>query len=159
MQPAIGAPHPNGQLRALQPRALVRLRGAAYVLERSLRLAQGDRRWTEHRLSSDESGRSVWLEVPDEAGGELLVHERGYQLPPLSGPIVLDAPADGFTLRRAGTARYRTVERAGLAKTGSLSYVEYASGDRRMTFERHRQDEPWQLWHGHVIDRAAVRLV
>jgi len=155
---ATAAARVGGDLHHLRPGAMLRLRGAEYVLERSLRLEQGDLRWTEHRLSSDASGRSLWLEVPDEPLAPLSVHGRGGQQPPLSRPVLPD-PDAGFVLRRAGTARYRTIERAGISKIGTLIFVEYIAGARLLSFERHHRDEPWQIWHGRVLDRSAVELL
>ena len=145
-------------LSSLRPGALLRVRGGQYLLERSLRLEQGDHAWTEHRVSSDTSGRTLWLEVPDDPAAPVVVYARGGQQLPLPRPVLPDTH-EGFVLRRAGTARYRTLERAGVAKIGTLIYVEYASGARRLAFERRRRDEPWQVWHGHELDRAEIQLV
>ena len=147
-----------GDLSSLRPGALLRVRGADYLLERSLRLEQGDHRWTEHRISSDTSGRTLWLEVPDDHAAPVVAYARGAQQPPLPQPV-LPEPDAGFVLRRAGTARYRTLERAGIPKIGTLNYVEYASGARRLAFERHGRDEPWQVWHGHELDRSEIEPV
>jgi hypothetical protein len=70
----------------------------------------------------------------------------------------LPEPDTGLVLRRAGAARYRTIERAGMSKIGILIYVEYAVRTHLLTFERHHRDEPWQVWHGRVLDRSAVEL-
>jgi Domain of unknown function (DUF4178) len=153
------APNPDGHdLSSLRPGALLRMRGTDYLIERSLRLEQGDYHWTEHRLSSDASGRTLWLEVPDDDAAPVVVFARGSQQPPLPRPDLPDTHAE-FVLRRAGTPRYRTVERAGIAKIGTLMYVEYASGARRLAFERHGRDDPWQVWHGHELDRSEIEPV
>ena len=125
-------------------------------MDRSLLFAHDAVRWTEHRLSSDSSGRSVRLEIPDDEA-PLVVYERDARLVPVADPGAVSgaAPAE---VRSRGKTLYRTIERAGTGKTGELFYVEYACGDRRLTFERHRDDERWQVWHGRAIDRSAVQL-
>ena len=49
------------ELTALRPGAAVRHGGEEYVIERTIRLDQEGCVWFEHRLSSDGSGRTVWL--------------------------------------------------------------------------------------------------
>jgi hypothetical protein len=158
MHRATASDHARVDLSSLQPGALLRVRGTQYLLERSLRLEQGVSRWTEHRISSDAAGRTLWLEVPDNPAAPVAAYARGAQQPPLSRPILPDSHA-GFVLRRAGTARYRTLERAGIAKIGTLMFVEYASGARRLAFERRGRDEPWQVWHGHELDRSEIEPI
>jgi hypothetical protein len=155
MHHATATDRAHGNLTSLRPGAMLRVRGADYLLERSLRLEQGDHRWTEHRISSDASGRTLWLEVPDDHAAPVVAFARGAQQPPLPRPVLPETDA-GFVLRRAGTARYRTLERAGIAKIGTLTYVEYASGARRLAFERRDRDQPWQVWHGHELDRSEI---
>ena len=96
--------------------------------------------------------------MPHDADAPVVAYARGGQQPPLARPVLPD-PGAGFVLCRAGTARYRTNERAGMAKIGRLIYVEYAAGARRLTFERHDRDEPWQVWHGHVLDRTDIEII
>lgn len=158
MHRAAASNRADGDLTRLRPGATLRVRGTDYLLERSLRLEQGERRWTEHRLSSDVTGRTLWLEVPDDRSAPVVAFARGAEQPPLPQPVLLDAHA-GFVLTRAGSARYRTVERSAVAKIGTLIFVEYAKGRRRLAFERRRHDEPWQVWHGHELDRSEVAFV
>jgi len=136
----------------------MRVEGVDYLVERSLILEHDGLRWTEHRLSSDACGRSLWLEVPENQA-PLVVHERAAQLAPVADLRLLEgaAPSTGVLLA-AGKATYRTIERAGAGKRGDLFYVGYGRGHRRVTFERHREDEPWQVWHGRLIDSSSVRL-
>lgn len=158
MHHATASNRADGDLRHLRPGATLRIRGTEYLVERSLLLEHGHRRWTEHRISSDASGRTVWLEVPGDLATPVVAFARGAQQPPFPQPVLLDTDA-GFLLRRSGSARYRTLERAGTAKIGTLIFVEYAAGARRLVFERHRHDEPWQVWHGHELDRSEIELL
>ena len=55
------------ELTALRPGAAVRVMGDEFLIERTIRFEQdGDCVWCEHRLSSDGTGRSLWLEMPAE---------------------------------------------------------------------------------------------
>ncbi|NUT55791.1 MAG: DUF4178 domain-containing protein, partial [Thermoleophilia bacterium] len=69
-----------GELTALRPGAAVRHRGAEYVIERTIRLEQDDFVWFEHRLSSDGSGRTVWLEIPPDPEDGVIVYDRSEPL-------------------------------------------------------------------------------
>ena len=144
-------------LESLRPGCLIRVEGTEYQVERSLIFAHDAVRWTEHRLSSDSSGRSVWLEVPENEG-PFVVYERDARLVPVADPGAVQGSVATAEVRARGKALYRTIERAGTGKTGELFYVEFACGDRRLTFERHGEDELWQVWHGRAIDRSAVQL-
>ena len=94
--------------------------------------------------------------------------------PPALLYVLMDPPTDEDAFRAwydqhaaarlrmpgiSSAARYRTVERSAVAKIGTLIFVEYAKGRRRLAFERRRHDEPWQVWHGHELDRSEVAFV
>src|SRR5918997_1652664 len=104
------------ELTALRPGAALRHRGEEFVIERCIRFEERGSVWYEHRLSSDRSGRSLWLEIPPGPGGPEIEHG-----------------GETLALLVSGRAAYRTLERSAAAKTGELVYHEYALGDRRVT--------------------------
>jgi hypothetical protein len=145
-------------LLALRPGAVVLIGATEYVVERSLLFEHAGGQWTEYRLSSDERGRSLWLEVP-ERGAPLIAYQRGARLLPSPDPELAGERPSAFVFREAGKATYRTAERAGPGKSGDLFFVDYAQDDRRLTFERHKEDEPWQEWRGWLVDPSTVSVL
>ena len=146
-------------LAALRPGAAVRVMGDEFMVERTIRFEQADGYvWWEHRLSSDGTGSSRWLEVdPDgpvivHEGGETLVHEP-------DGAPEIEHRGKRFRLLMSGRASYRSVERAAVPKSGELVYYEYASGDRRVTYEHRTESTVWEVSEGQVIDPATIELV
>ena len=143
------------RLMALSPGMFVRYRDERLVVERTLKFTCERERWTEHRLSDDRLGRSLWLEVLDRDPVVLTVFER---LPLREDPPgVQQLERDGITYRLAeeGKVSYRSHERAGPGKRGALDYVEYASGRVRLAYECF-DDGPWEVSLGHVIEADDV---
>ena len=144
-------------LSALKPGMLVRHRDEQLIVERTLHFANGEERWIEHRLADDRAGRSLWLEIQRRDGLELAFYERL--------PAGEDPPADGdgefardgvtFTFSERGSARYRSDERAGPGKQGSVEFVEYAAGRLRLAYERF-DGGPWELSLGRLVEAADV---
>ena len=62
-----------------------------------------------------------------------------------------------YRLAERGAATYRSEERAGPGKRGSLEYVEYASGPARLAFERF-DDGPWEVSLGRRVEPTDVDL-
>ena len=131
------------ELTALRPGAALRVMGDDYLIERTVRCEQDDGAvWWEHRLSSDGTGRSLWLEIPVAPNEPLVAHESA-----------------GMGLLMSGRASYRSVERSAAApKSGELVYHEYASGDRRVTYERRGESRVWEVSEGRAIDAASVEV-
>jgi hypothetical protein len=127
---------------------LVHYRDEQLVVERTLEFSSGRERWTEHRLSDDRLGRSLWLEIQDHA---MTVYER---LPLREDPPGVQAlERDGLTYRliEDGRAEYRSHERAGPGKQGLLHWVEYASGRVRLAYECF-DEGPWEVSLGHIVE-------
>jgi hypothetical protein len=148
------------ELTALRPGAAVRVDGEGYVIERTIRFDQGDGCvWYEHRLSSDRSGRSLWLEIPAVPDDPVIAYDHGAVLDftPDGGPEI-EHGGDRFPLLMSGRASYRSVERASAPKSGELLYHEYAKGGRRVTYET-RGDGSWEVSEGRAIDAADVEVL
>jgi hypothetical protein len=147
------------ELAALRPGAAVRVEGDGYMVERTIRFEQADGySWWEHRLSSDGTGSSRWLEV--DPGGPVIVHEAGETLgyEPGGAPEI-EHRGERLQLLMSGRASYRSVERSAVPKSGELVYFEYASGDRRLTYECRSESTVWEVSEGHMIDPATIEIV
>ena len=148
------------ELTALRPGAGVRVDGEGYVIERTIRYDQDGCVWFEHRLSSDRSGRSLWLEIPADPGDAVIVYDSSAVLDFIpDGSPEIEHRGERFPLLMSGRAEYRSVERASAPKSGELIYHEYASGDRRVTYECRSDDSAWEVSEGRAIAAADVEIV
>ncbi len=64
------------ELTALRPGAAVRVEGEEFLIERTIRFEEDDCVWFEHRLSSDGTGRSLWLEIPADPDDAVIAYEQ-----------------------------------------------------------------------------------
>ena len=149
------------ELTALRPGAAVRVDGEGYVIERTIRFEQDGCVWFEHRLSSDRSGRSLWLEIPADPDDPVVVHDSSATLDfvPDGGPEI-EHGGERFSLLMSGTAAYRSVERSSAPpKSGELVYHEYAKGDRRVTYECRSEGSVWEVSEGRAISAADIGIL
>ena len=146
------------ELSALRPGAAVRFGGEGYVIERTICFDQDGGVWYEHRLSSDRSGRTLWLEIPGEPTHPVVVYHSSAVLDfvPDGGPEI-EHGGERLPLLMSARASYRTVERASAPKSGELIYHEYAKGDLRVTYET-RGEGTWEVSEGRAIDAAEVEI-
>ena len=148
------------ELTAVRPGVALRYDGEEFVIERTIRFEEDGCVWFEHRLSSDGSGRSLWLEVPPAVDQPVIAYESGATLDaaPDGGPEIEHA-GERMPLFMSGRAEYRTIERSAAAKTGVLVYHEYALRDRRVTYECRGDDAVWEVSEGRAIDGAAIEVL
>ena len=143
---------------AMRPGAAVRLGGAGFEVERTVRLEEHGNEWFEHRLSSAGTGRSVWIEVPPSPGPVILYEHSGLlDAAPDGGPEI-EHGGERLPLLTSGRAAYRSVERASAPKQGIVVYHEYAAGGRHVTYEN-RGDAVWEVSEGRAIDAADVEIL
>jgi hypothetical protein len=147
------------ELAALRPGAAVRIEGDDFMVERTFRFDQADGyAWWEHRLSSAGTGSSRWLEVDPE--GPVIVHAGGATLDrEPDGAPEIEHHGERFELLMRGRASYRSVERSAAPKSGEVVYYEYASGDRRVTYECRSESTVWEVSEGQVTDPATIEIV
>jgi hypothetical protein len=138
---------------------LVRHRGERLIVERTLHFADGEERWVEHRLADDGRGRSLWLEIQRRDGLQILLYERvpDGEDPPSGDGGELARDGVTYTLRERGSASYRSEERAGPGKQGSVEFVEYAAGRRRLAYERFDAG-CWEVSTGHQTEPADLEV-
>ena len=149
------------ELTALRPGAAVRVMGDEFLIERTVRCEQdGGAVWWEHRLSSDGAGRSLWLEIPVEADEPVVAHESTGTLgsEPEGGPEI-EYGGERMQLLMKARASYRSMERSAAPKSGKLVYHEYASGDRRVTYELRGEGRVWEVSEGRAIDEASIEVM
>jgi hypothetical protein len=147
------------ELTDLRPGAAVCVDDEEFMIERTLRIEEGDSVWFEHRLSSDSTGRSLWLEIPADRDDAVIAYESSATLDfvPDGGPEI-EHGGETLPLLMSGRATYRSVERSAAPKRGELVYHEYALGDRRVTYEN-RGDRVWEVSEGRAIDADDVEIL
>ena len=149
------------ELTALRPGAAVRVMDDEFLIERTVRCEQdAGVVWWEHRLSSDGSGRSLWLEIPADPDDPVVAHESTGTLDsePDGGPVI-EHRGERMALLMSGRASYRSVERSAAPKSGEVVYHEYASGDRRVSYERRGEGMVWEVSEGRETDPAAIEIL
>jgi len=148
------------ELSALRPGAAVRVRGEEFLIERTICFDQDGCEWFEHRLSSDASGRSLWLEIPAGRDDPVVAYDSSAVLAfePDGGPEI-EHGGERLSLVMSGRAVYRSVERASAPKRGELVYHEYAKGDLHVTYECRNDEALWEVSEGRAIDAAGVEIL
>ena len=148
------------ELTALRPGAAVRHGDAEYVIERTIRLEQDGGVWFEHRLSSDASGRTVWLEIPADPAERVTIYDSSEPLgaPHEPGPEIVHE-GERMPHVMSGPATYRTIERSAAAKSGVLEYHEYAAGGRHVTYECRGAEGLWEVSEGREADPAEIEIL
>jgi hypothetical protein len=156
--PAAVAEHPSGDpLGSLKPGMFLRHRDERLIVERTLHFENSHERWVEHRLADDRLGRSLWLEIQRRDGLEIAVYERlpAGEEPPGDGELSRDGVT--FRLSERGEAAYRSDERAGPGKQGSVEFVEYVAGRLRLAYERFDAGR-WEVSLGHQVEPADIEV-
>ena len=148
------------ELTALRPGAAVRVSGEEFLIERTICFDQDGCEWFEHRLSSDGSGRSLWLEIPADRNDPVIAYDSSAVLDftPDGGPEI-EYGGERLKLVMSGRASYRSVERASVPKRGELVYHEYAKGDLHVTYECRNDETLWEVSEGRAIDAAGVEIL
>jgi hypothetical protein len=156
--PQAPAPEPIGgiEARALKLGDVVNYEGRDYIVEGTLRFDQGGFRWHEHRLVDGEA--SMWLSVEDDEGLEIVVWRRlrGATVEP--GPGTLEHGGVSYELDERGHASFTSEGVTGAPGGGKAEFVDYASGRRRMSFERYGDDGGWEISLGEVISEHALDI-
>lgn len=146
-----GRPDPRG----LKIGDVVGYDGRDYVVRGTIRLEQSGFAWDEHLLD-DTRGR-MWLSVEDDEGLELCVWDRvsGTTLEP--GPADISHEGVDYRLQERGEATFRSEGTTGTAASGSMEYVDYADGGRRLSFERFGATT-WEVSRGRVVGERELTI-
>ena len=152
------APEPIGgaEVRALKVSDVVNYEGRDWIVEGTLRFEQGGFRWQEHRLVDGPD--ALWLSVEDDEGTEVVVWQRlrGTALEP--GPATIEHDGVTYELDERGHANFTSEGTTGAAGGGRAEYADYASGGRRLSFERYGSDAGWEISVGRVISEHALDI-
>ena len=146
-----GRPDP----RRLKIGDVVGFDGRDYVVRGTIRLEQSGFAWDEHLLD-DTRGR-IWLSVEDDEGLELCVWDRLPGSPLEPGPADLSHEGIDYRLQERGEATFRSEGTTGTAPAGSMEYVDYAAGERRLSFERFGA-ATWDVSRGRVVGERELTI-
>ncbi|MEA2218583.1 MAG: hypothetical protein QOJ35_1209 [Solirubrobacteraceae bacterium] len=156
--PQAPAPEPVGgiEARALKLGDIVNYEGRDYIVEGTLRFDQGGFRWQEHRLVDGEA--SLWLSVEDDEGLEIAIWRRlrGVAVEPGAG--TLEHGGVSYELDERGHASFTSEGVTGAPGGGKAEFVDYASGRRRLSFERRGDDGGWEISAGEIISEHALDI-
>lgn len=141
--------------RRLQVGDVVHYGGLDFIVRGSLELEEGGFRWQEHFLDDVETRR--WLSVEDDEQLELCMWQ-SVSAPELTpGAHRVEYQGVVYSLDERGRASYRATGTTGTAPAGQMEYVDYAAGDRRLTFERYG-DVSWEVALGEVVPEYALDI-
>lgn len=144
------------EVRALKVSDVVNYEGRDWIVEGTLRFEQGGFRWQEHRLVDGPD--SLWLSVEDDEGLEVIVWQRlrGADLEPGAGTIEHDGVT--YELDERGKANFTSEGTTGAGGGGNAEFADYASGARRLSFERYGSDGGWEVSVGRAISEHALDI-
>jgi uncharacterized protein DUF4178 len=146
----------TGDHRQLRLGDAVGLDGALYLVEGTLRFDEDGFQWQEHLLVESET--RLWLSVEELDDGQLLLVRwqrlTGTTLEPGPGKVSHDGTE--YELVERGSASYTAEGKTGTAATGTAEYVDYASDERRLGFERYGDSGAWEVSVGEVLSPYAV---
>ncbi|GAA1670090.1 DUF4178 domain-containing protein [Glycomyces endophyticus] len=148
----------RGDPRRLKAADLVELYGKTLAVRGSLRLSEGDYRWSEHFLDTG-TGVKRWLSVEADPDLEVVMWEEitGSDLQP--GPRELSHDGVSYRSDEQGTARYTSEATTGLAPAGTVKYHDYAGPDgQKLSFERFGDEGKWELAKGLTLDRNQITI-
>jgi len=146
-----GRPDP----RRLKVGDVVGFEGRDYIVRGTIRLDQSGFVWAEHLL--DDTRERVWLSVEDDEGLELCLWGRLTGSPLEPGPANLSHDGAEYRRHERGEATFTSEGTTGTAPTGRMEYVDYRSGDHRLSFERFGATT-WEVSQGRVVGERELTL-
>ena len=147
--------------RGIDPRKIkvgdvVAHEGRDFLVRGTLAFDQDGFRWQEHHL--DDASVRRWLSVEDDEELELCLWT-AVTAPGLA-PGAASVDWDGTTYQREehGRATFTASGATGTAPTGTVEYYDYASGDRRLSFERYGSSGDWEVGVGEVVNERTLDI-
>ena len=130
--------------------------GRDFLVRGTLAFDQDGFRWQEHHL--DDASVRRWLSVEDDEELELCLWT-SVTAPGLA-PGGSSVTWDGTTYERQehGHATFTAAGATGTAPAGTVEYYDYASGDRRLSFERYGSGGDWEVGVGEVVHERALDI-
>jgi hypothetical protein len=154
--PATPSQAASADVRRLGPGDVVLYDGTDFIVEGTIRLEQDGFEWQEHRLAAD--ARSLWLSVEDDEGLEVVVWDRSAAQDLEPGPRTLTHGGVTYTLDERGRARFTAEGSTATGASGTVEFVDYEAGERRLAFERYGQDAGWEVGVGTVVSEHALDI-
>ena len=130
--------------------------GRDFLVRGSLAFDQDGFVWHEHHL--DDTTTRRWLSVEDDEELELCFWE-AVTAPDLQ-PGAAELVHDGVTYRREeqGRATFTATGSTGTAPSGTMEYVDYEAGERRLSFERFGSSGDWEIGVGTVVNERTLDI-
>ena len=154
--PVAPAAVPSSGVHSLKLGDVVNHDGADWIVEGTVRLDQDGFAWQEHRLVDGE--RSLWLSVEDDEGLEVVVWERERETGLEPGADELTHDGVTYELEERGRASFTSEGSTATAPSGRVEFVDYAAGEKRLSFERYGEDAGWEVGVGHVVSEHALDI-
>nr|WP_205807824.1 DUF4178 domain-containing protein [Micromonospora sp. HNM0581] len=143
--------------RRIEVGDIVEIGDAAYAVQGSIRLVEGEWRWAEHLL--DERGGRRRLSVAESPGFELVLWESApHDATVTPGAPVVESGGRSYHWHESGQARYTASGSSGLPPSGTMRYHDYrAPGGARLTFEAYGE-AGWEMARGERLDSDGVTV-
>jgi len=135
---------------------VVNFEGAELVVQGSIRYNQDGDVWADHLLVDGTTKK--WLSVEDDEGLEIAVWDKLVDPDMSPGEKRILYGGHTYVLEEQGKADYAAEGTTGTAASGKYEYMDYESGDLRLSFERYGGDAAWELSTGRVIPEAALDI-
>ena len=147
--------------RGIDPRGIkvgdvIAHEGRDFLVRGTLAFDQDGFQWQEHHL--DDASVRRWLSVEDDEELELCLWT-GVDAPDLA-PGAGELAWDGTTYVRQeqGRATFTASGSTGTGPTGTVEYVDYAAGPKRLSFERFGGAGDWEVGVGEVVNERALDI-
>lgn len=147
--------------RGIDPRKIkvgdvVAHEGRDFLVRGTLEFDQDGFRWQEHHL--DDTSVRRWLSVEDDEELEICLWT-AIDAPELA-PGAAELAWEGTTYVREeqGRASFTASGSTGTGPTGTVDYVDYAAGPKRLSFERYGTAGDWEVGIGEVVNERSLDI-
>jgi len=148
----------RGDPKRLKAADLVELYGKTLAVRGTLRLSEGDYRWSEHFLDTG-TGVKRWLSVEADPDLEVVLWEEVTDTDLQPGARELSHEGVSYRSDEKGTAKYASEATTGLAPTGTVRYHDYAGPEgQKLSFEAFGDGARWELAKGLTLDRGQITI-
>lgn len=130
--------------------------GRDFLVRGTLDFDQDGFRWQEHHL--DDASVRRWLSVEDDEELELCLWTavEAPALTPGAGELTWDGTT--YVRKEQGRATFTATGSTGTGPTGTVEYVDYAAGARRLSFERFGSAGDWEVGIGEVVNERSLDI-
>src|SRR5687768_9308664 len=134
--------------RGIDPRKLkvgdvVGHEGRDFLIRGTLAFEEDGYRWQEHHL--DDTTTRRWLSVEDDEELELCLWTAVLAPDLTPGAAELSYDGTSYTRKESGRATFTATGSTGTGPTGSVEYVDYVAGSKRLSFERYTAGGEWEV--------------